>query len=322
MLLRPSGSTTPPPPPGTGFTVRNVDSVPYPDRLVTSRIQTPADSLEVVRDKATARITNTGGSPLTVKTLTVTGAWQVNPAVSLPATVAAGGHLDVTVKFTATGGDLNTGSLAVGTDAGSQTVQLAGFWQVQSEHNQEPDLHEITQVLGYSIAIPDNLSDAGRVHALGDEVLSKYWKATDSSKPITVRQVASYHTYPNPASLAWYLQNTTSNHTLVSVDPHSVQTMLPGSAADPTKPTAGSFSPGGAFGWKVGSEYSDDTKNDQTKDQSHGCSGACGHHMRFFPVKDRNGTVIPHEYLFGMDYSAINYDYQDNVYLVTNMDPA
>ena len=37
--------------------------------------------------------------------------------------------------------------------------------------------------------------------------------------------------------------------------------------------------------------------------------------------KDRDGNVIPNTYLMAMDYSGINYDYQDNVYLITNIKP-
>src|SRR5205085_1197309 len=37
--------------------------------------------------------------------------------------------------------------------------------------------------------------------------------------------------------------------------------------------------------------------------------------------KDRNGKVVPNTYLMSMDYSGINYDYNDNVYLITNLKP-
>jgi hypothetical protein len=39
-------------------------------------------------------------------------------------------------------------------------------------------------------------------------------------------------------------------------------------------------------------------------------------------VKDRAGNIVPNTYVMAMDYSGINYDYNDNVYLFTNMKPA
>ena len=68
-------------------------------------------------------------------------------------------------------------------------------------------------------------------------------------------------------------------------------------------------------------EWSDPTLNDGAKDVSNGCVAPCGHHVRFWPAKDRAGVVIPGAYVMGMDYSGINYDYQDNIYLVTNIQP-
>ena len=39
-----------------------------------------------------------------------------------------------------------------------------------------------------------------------------------------------------------------------------------------------------------------------------------GHHMRIWPVRDRAGAIVPSTYLVAMDYSGINYDYNDNVF--------
>jgi hypothetical protein len=43
--------------------------------------------------------------------------------------------------------------------------------------------------------------------------------------------------------------------------------------------------------------------------------------MRFFPLKDASGAVVPGSYIVAMDYAALNFDFQDNVYLVTNIQP-
>ncbi len=82
------------------------------------------------------------------------------------------------------------------------------------------------------------------------------------------------------------------------------------------------FQPDGAFGFKSDSEFSDDALNDQTVDLANGAIGPAGHHVRFYPAKRAGGTVIPNVYLMAMDYNGINYDYNDNVYIIYNIAPA
>jgi len=44
------------------------------------------------------------------------------------------------------------------------------------------------------------------------------------------------------------------------------------------------------FGFKVDGEWSDDTKNNT--------SGG-GHHIRFYPLRDSGGKIVPNTYLMG-----------------------
>jgi hypothetical protein len=43
--------------------------------------------------------------------------------------------------------------------------------------------------------------------------------------------------------------------------------------------------------------------------------------VRFFPLKDRSGVYVPNTYIMVMDYFGVNYDYNDNVYVVQNIRP-
>jgi len=67
---------------------------------------------------------------------------------------------------------------------------------------------------------------------------------------------------------------------------------------------------------RVDNEWSDPTKNVQEKS-----GGGYGHHLRFFPVRTLSGLLIPDTYLLVMDYQGINYDYQDNIYIISNIRP-
>jgi fibronectin type 3 domain-containing protein len=311
------------------ISVGNLDGVPYDDRLVFSRIGSltspPANG---VHDQATVRISSDGSDPLSVSELNVTGPWQIVPPPSLPQVVAPGGHVDVTLRFVATTGDLHTGSLAIGSnDADEPTtiVQLAGFWQSVSEGGQEPRLVELMQVFGFSTQINragQPLNQQGLVTAVGDEVLSPYWRRADTTLPVTVRQLSAFHTQGATAALRWHAKGSTSLSAIFTSAGVDGQTVLPRRNGDLSVPAAGSFTPSAnVFGFKVDGEWSDPTKNNQTVDQSNGCPGPCGHHVRFWPVRDRAGRLVPDTWLLSMDYSGINYDYNDNTYLISNIKP-
>src|SRR5205814_5774367 len=79
------------------------------------------------------------------------------------------------------------------------------------------------------------------------------------------------------------------------------------------------------FGFKISSQWSDDTLNIQEQPD-----GNSGHRIRFFPVRGEVGRIVRDAWFLVMDYYAVdpvtgiinsNYDYQDNIYLITNMRP-
>ena len=86
-----------------------------------------------------------------------------------------------------------------------------------------------------------------------------------------------------------------------------------------------SFTPGAPFGWVIRAEWSDDTRNATGGDADHGCdaaAGVCGHHMRFYPVRDSDGRLRANTWLVGSENLGANFDYQDTLLIVTNMRPA
>lgn len=312
----------------TKAAIENLDIVPFSDRLVFSRIGSLSNPpSNGVHNVATLRVKNTGAEPLQVTALPIVGPWQLANTIPLPATIAAGGQFDIPLKFIANSGDRHNGSLTINYDDPVETitaVQLSGFWQNVSEGGQEPTLNEIVKVYGYATVITNSnqqLNRNGLVQAVGDEVLSPYWQRADNLQPVSVRQLAAYHRQGNTATVYRHYKGSNTTRTIFTHAGIDGQTLLPRKNGSTTSPASGTFSPTGVFGFRIDGEWSDPTKNNQTKDQSNGCVGACGHHVRFWSVKDRQGAVIPNTWLMTMDYSGINYDYQDNVYLVTNIKP-
>jgi hypothetical protein len=313
---------------GGQVAVTNLDGVPYPDRVVFDRIGSLASPpANIVHDRASVRISNTGGSALTVNALTISGSWSLVSPPSMPATIAAGGHLDVTLRFTAQSTNVQMGSLTIrSSDAAAPTkvVTLAGWWQSVSEGGKEPSLSTIVNTeFSYKTTMlyaGQTLNRQGRIETAGEEVLSPYWTRVDTTKPVAVRQLAAFHTQGSTATIRWHARGSTS---LTSIFTHAGaegQSFLPHLNANPAF-AAGSFSPAGSFGLKIDAEWSDESRNSQTADLNHGCVAPCGHHVRFWPARDRSGGRIAGSWIVSMDYSGVNYDFNDNVYLISNMKP-
>ncbi|HSZ58861.1 MAG TPA: hypothetical protein VK797_24690 [Tepidisphaeraceae bacterium] len=349
----------------------NPQGVPSTTQLVFNRIQNrspldPAGFTDTVHDTNSLVINNTGDTALRITALTLsdTTNWQIVNPPALPASVAPGGTLTLTIKFIATSNPSHTDNQTNDTmttngipvaDAGgvwdgtltitsndpvnpSRAVQLSGYWQNTSESENEPGLQIITnRMFNYGTTIDANVQpeypNNGRTPVLyGEEVASGYWNVADPTLPVSVTQLVSYHSQfdltvnpPNPttATIGWYPQgNGNAVTNIFRTVTGEGQSVLPFANGGPTNvPAAGSFTPSGTFGWFLDGERSDDSLN--TTDIN--SFGRSGHAVRFYPARDAAGNLIPNTWLVVMDYQNTefdNSDYQDNMYLVSNMRPA
>ncbi|WP_436499757.1 Ig-like domain-containing protein [Actinokineospora sp. HUAS TT18] len=303
------------------LTVRNPQGGPFNDRFVFNRINTPADSAQKTRETSVVRLSNTGTEALKILGLPVTGQFKLDPAPTLPLTIQPGGTVDLTVRFTATATHLHTGSLTVSSNSStkhSTVIELAGYWQSCSECD-EPIVRDIAALMGFTTNIPAYLDQLGHVAPQGDEIIAPYWNRADATKPVMVTQINVFRGYPNSAPVSWYPKGG-SRTTITQVAGVWAQSVMPSLSTG--APVAGSFNPTGTFGFAVDYVYSDPTKNNQATDHSRGCVDPCGQGVRFFPIKDRQGSVIPNTYYMIMDFSGGNYDYNDNGYIITNITKA
>jgi hypothetical protein len=312
---------------GPEIATLNLDGAPFNDRLAFSRIGTlDSPPPNGVHDESTIRVRNDGTATLTISALNVVGPWTLLNAPSLPRGIAPGGQLDLTLRFIASGGDVHIGSMFITSNDADESryeVELGGFWQSVPEGGQEPSLAEMMRVFGYTTTIVyagERLSNRGLVQPVGNEVVAAYWQRASTSSPVTVRQLASYRTQFQSSTVFWFNRGSNATTALASTDSDDAQTVLPRRNGS-SSPLVASFTPGTTFGFKVDDEWSDPAKNDQDVDRANGCPGPCGHHVRFWQAYDGNGKLIPNRYLVAMDYAGINYDYNDNVYVISNITP-
>jgi hypothetical protein len=311
---------------GTGaLTVTNLDVLPDNSRVVMNKIQTPADSSQRMHDKVTLQLKNTGTAGVTVSSLATTGAFTLTSPYQLPFTLTSGSSANLTVSFTATSGDWHTGTAKINWTNGtsqSTSLGLTGWWQKYSEHGLEPHLNDLVKNFGYGTVMPTAIYSRGAYKAFStDEVLSPYWKLLDSTKPAQITQIAAWRGYPSNVVVSKFAKGGTQNYQVFSGLKNDAQSAYPRNTSW-TRGTA-SFSAGGTIGLKVDNEYTDPKLNDSSVDRAAGCTATqCGQHLRVFKVRTPSGTLVPGAYLMAQDFGGINYDYNDNVFLLQNLAPA
>jgi hypothetical protein len=319
---------------GASIATFNMDGTETPRRLVMSRLgQNYTDNSAQFRDTAQFRLTNTGSRDLVINSIQVTqnsGAFSVvSPTGSL--TIGRNGTADVTVRFTGSTPGVTTGNLRILSNSRvnpTLDISLAGLWQSVPESDsqgveKEPVTQDIFSAFGYStvaIRSGQTFNHGGQPVAVGDEVMLDWLEQADVNAPVFVKQLAGYRAKGSDSRFTWirYQQKDDFNSVFLAsrVDNQTINPRQLNSA----KMAQGSFVPSTPrFGIRVDNEYSVDAYNSSPREPS---DGSAGHHMRFYPAKDAAGNLLPNQWLMAMDYNGINYDYNDNVYLIQNVRPA
>ncbi len=315
-----------PPPSAAEIAVENLDwPQPVPaglrnDWMVFSRLNSiPSGGLHKVHDTATLRIRNTNGTdPLVITGLAISDTTEFalpgGEADQLPITVAPNAFRDVQVKFVETTGSkgVRARTLTITTndaDEPTTVVQLRGAWMPGPEGGNELTLTQFAQVMGYSTTIGEPLQEEPTTPLAGDEVRSKLWRRADTTKPVYIRQLAAYHGCCT-AGDEFAIVGTGGGS--FRHNPEFGQSMLPPQQGSATVPAARTFSPTGDFAIRIAG-YSTNT------------TGNLG--VRLWPV-EIDGQVVPGSFYVAQDFvqngcgaGSANCDYQDNVYLVTNLAP-
>ncbi len=344
-------------PGGPVLSVINPTAVPGSNTLVFNRIENPNTTVgDTVHDTNTITLENTGQGSLTVSNITVAattgsnGGTQyqlVNPP-AFPFTLTSGQTQAIEVQFVLSqtnanshspnetnsagnggGGSDYPGLLTISsndTNAASTVIPMQGWWQEHSENENEPDLQTMVNLmLGYGTQInpsqinflTESTSTGSTPIYYGEEVASAYWTSADATQPVGVTQIAAYHTEGDTSGLSYFAQGSTSTHSILSTGSDVGQSFFPLNSAG-TAAAAGSFTTTGSFGFEMlnPNTWSDDAKNV-------GDAGG-GHLLRFYPVRDSAGNLVPNTYILAGDYpngAAENFDFQDNIYVIRNIRP-
>ena len=282
---------------------------------------------DLTRPARPVSVTNPSGADLQVTSLAISGAnavdFVITQAPALPFTIPAGAKRTVQVAFRPADTQVEQyASLDVTTNAPVQPVVsavLAGVDAVGFEGGREPHLINITHIAGYTDVIKKRPGQT-RIPTSVDEIISPYWVAANPAQPVVLNPLAHYSSRGTACTVptGWDLMSSPKTVTPLycfagGTDPYGGQNQT----VDPHFSGANSFSPGtSAFGLSASGAFSDDAYN----------TSAHYHDWRFFPAKDASGAAIAHTWIAAADIGTPaqgkNFDYQDDVIVMTNADPA
>ncbi|HKP97191.1 MAG TPA: malectin domain-containing carbohydrate-binding protein [Fibrobacteria bacterium] len=306
-------------PPGTpgDIGIENLDGVPYPDRLVFSRIN-GSISTHKFHDVSVLRVRNTGAGALTLTGLdfTVAGKWRFpnNDQNALPFSIAPGGFRDIPIKFVEnTGGKgIREGELVIASDDPDEAqvhVQLAGAYMTAPEGGNEVFNPAIMAAYGYRLRQLLNGESLSIPYlSTGEEIFTTDWRRAAPAFPVTVRQIAAFHGCCGSAVL---FEIVGTGGASFRHDPAYGQSFLP-LKQNSTGPAAATLNPTSTFKFRIAGYTAP--------------YNAAGHGgVRVWPARDRDGLLIPDTYYVIQDYvnagASANYDFNDDIYIVTNIQP-
>ncbi|WP_342074904.1 carbohydrate-binding protein [Yoonia sp. SS1-5] len=332
----------PPSAPSNALVFAEDDPLPGSDAFVFHEIE--GTKFPETRDTSIREMTfeNTASIALTIDQISVTGPFEVVGGPSAPVTLAAGAQLTLQVEFDAANLGANSGlydgTLTLGTTVGvSLETDLRGLWQAVAEGNVEPDVEDVVALFGWEttpggqVITRDELDDGSGVIVPGEATISingvdetaYYFEAADKSEAVIIRQIGAWHQQNSTAGLSVFtydydpaagdLNDTAAYGNEVRVGglrhvASDAQTILPENQDGPDNVA---FDLGGdVFSFNVQGRTVDPGR----------FPGAPDAGLRLIELY-QDGTRIEETYLIAMDYVPGNLDYNDNMYIVSNISP-
>ncbi|NJB86502.1 hypothetical protein GGR26_002270 [Lewinella marina] len=327
----------------------NNRSLPGDDFFSFNRLDQPYNGngqLIYAHDENVARIHNDGTAPLLITDLTTTSPEDFAiSGINIPPgglSVAPGDHVDATITFVTTGlpgQQLITEKLVLESNADNQLtthVTLRGAFMVQAEGGNEITTEQAFNVMGFITEVArdengnvidrpssdypsDEEVNSGR---MGDLILSRFYTQADPSQPVRVYQLVALH---GPGYAPTELRDA-NRHPIPGFvfrhDEMHYQSLMPHNI-DGSGIIAGHETPTIGIPFQImiaGYSSAGGTVDGSMSDEILG--------MRAYKAVDRDGNVVPNEFLLVQDYivngcgaGTANCDFQDNVCYITNVRP-
>jgi len=278
-------------------------------------------------------IKNTGDDPLQVNSLSLSGTdpdlFTITQKPPLPVKLAAGASMSIQIAFkpsSSSSTGIHTATLHIGSTDGSKaifSVALRGYAMTKLEGDGEPSLQRLMDLYQIPIKVGDNTPDESRIPLPlakpNDEIIAQTLVRADSSKMVTIEPLATFSPDGSPlAGLGYYSAVDGTKQPLFDVLQSSYQQV------DVKISGTQRFSPGkNAFGVYVYSPHYNHTAYSQDKKNKWDLTGpAKGRVVRFYPLKNADGTTVANAYVVAVEELAQYSDQQDVVFIIRNVKPS
>ncbi|PKP66176.1 MAG: hypothetical protein CVT86_03020 [Alphaproteobacteria bacterium HGW-Alphaproteobacteria-8] len=334
--------------------IQSLDPAYFDDRLHFSWLDNNSASAKDrdYKESGTVKIGNEGSDPLVLKGYEIDGPFKLADPGQLDGLVLQPGEtIDVVVNFdraayvaptSQSASGVFTGALRLLTNDASDpetVVALGGFWQARDEGGWEPSVNEVWEAFGFGTFIPgvptngwdetgSPLNNKDIYEAATElEVLSPYWQLADGVTEARITQIAAFH---GAASSGFSIHAPGVRTDRIGLSNHSDannQSFLPlrsnGDFATRTITAAqipDIWIGDDTFGFNIDGYSSDPTLNSPGPGSAP-AGVQRGHFVRFFQALEADGDVIENVYLMLHDYAGVNYDYNDNMYVIEGVKP-
>jgi hypothetical protein len=278
----------------------------------------------------TITVSNTGSAALTLSGISITGAdsslFSFSPSITTPASIAAGGSLNINIVFNPPAANplgpkmANLHLVTNDPDTPTLDLYLGGLTTIGEEGNNEPSLQWILDTFRISLNVGDPDVTTGPIENIvlpNSNNIERFVKAGPGVVSTETLAIFSGDTFAQPAAiLGWYTSSSslTELERFGSGDSGQHQEMNPTVQSGVTDFDPGSASFGMYSQWPVfpgRTVYSENALNTfDTTTQKH----------IVFPLRDIAGAVVPNAYIVGVEEAANN-DFQDLVYIIRNVAP-
>ncbi len=284
----------------------------------------------------TIKVKNTGSGILTLSSITLTGTnaseFVLSGLPTFPAAINAGDSISFSEAFNPVSKGIKTAFININSDDASNpalAVALRGLGTTGLGGANEPSLQSLLDLYQIQVNAGDDDPSTNVINSdttlqkaalLGDEIsMQRFQKAGSGNVTITPLAVFGPTGNATVVALGWYKSgNVATNAQLLSVSNNplsngqTVNVNYTGSLSfDPSSNNFGFYSRWPFFNNRH--LYSEDNLNT--------FAGSVGHHVRVYPYV-KNGVTIANSYVVAFEETITALDYQDILFVVSNVKPA
>eukprot|EP00898_Chlorokybus_atmophyticus_P001551 jgi/Chlat1/2397/Chrsp17S02655 len=285
-----------------------------------------------------------------VDSMNIVGPW--NTTGTFPLSVPAGTSVSINVTYFGYGHDgivnyrdgKHFGALEITSGGQTSTVGMGGIWQLSPEiaflpydktnGYSEPTAFNITAALGLGTVLkydsqqvepvkggPWNGYGSSQITS-GEEVASDFWQLADSSKPARLTAAFQFRSCCTEQSNAVWINRETKYQETIWDTTRTIDGARVHNRFDNDSIATATFTPNGVFYFFMAYTNSDHTQATQdSRCLTADIALSCGKYIRCWPLRLRDGSLVKATYHCLHDYSAGNYDYNDNSWFLENVDP-